>query len=63
VDLLLSSHEHTHLVEDWEGIKVIVSGGAGAPMFPFQRFGFFRIDLEEGQVREKFLRIREQHGG
>jgi predicted phosphodiesterase len=63
VDLLLSSHEHTHLVEDWEGIKVIVSGGAGAPMFPFQRFGFFRIDLEEGQVGEKFLRIREQHGG
>jgi 3',5'-cyclic AMP phosphodiesterase CpdA len=58
VDLLLSSHEHTHIVEDWGGIKIIVSGGAGAPMFPFQRFGFFRIDLEEGEVREKFLRIK-----
>lgn len=58
VDLLLSSHEHTHMVEDWGGIKVVVSGGAGAPMFPFRRFGFFRIDLEGGQVREKFLRIK-----
>jgi hypothetical protein len=58
-----TARNYETLVEDWEGIKVIVSGGAGAPMFPFQRFGFFRIDLEEGQVREKFLRIREQHGG
>lgn len=62
VDLLLCSHEHTHLVSDWNGIKVIVSGGAGAPMFPFQRFGFFRIDLEKEQVREKFLRIQPKRG-
>ena len=58
VDLLLSSHEHMHLVEDWGGVKVIVSGGAGAPMVPFQRFGFYRIDLEKGQAREKFLQIK-----
>jgi 3',5'-cyclic AMP phosphodiesterase CpdA len=58
VDLLLASHEHMHLVDEWGGIKVIVSGGGGAPMIPFQRFGFYRIDLEKGEVREKFLRIR-----
>ncbi len=58
VDLLLSSHEHLHQVEDWAGIEVIVSGGAGSPMYPFERFGFYRIDLEDGQARERFLRIR-----
>jgi hypothetical protein len=58
VDLLLCSHEHMNQVDEWEGIKVIVSGGAGAPMVPFQRFGFYRIDLEKGQAREKFLRIK-----
>ena len=59
VDLLLAGHEHMHLVDEWGGIKVIVSGGGGAPLVPFQRFGFYRIDLEEGRVREKFLRVRE----
>lgn len=62
VDLLLSSHEHMHQVEEWEGVKVIVSGGAGSPMYPFQRFGFYRIDLEDGRVRERFLRIRPKRG-
>jgi len=28
-------------------------------MIPFQRFGFYRIKLEKGQVREKFLRIEQ----
>jgi len=28
VDLLLAGHEHMHLVDEWGGIKVIVSGGA-----------------------------------
>ena len=58
VDLLLCSHEHMNQVDEWGGTKVMVSGGAGAPMVPFQRFGFYRIDLENGQVREEFLRIR-----
>lgn len=62
VDLLLSSHEHMHQVEDWAGVKVIVSGGAGSPMYPFQRFGFYRIDLQDGQVKERFLRIRPKKG-
>lgn len=57
VDLLLASHEHLQQVEEWGGIKVIVSGGAGAPMYPFQRHGFYRIRLEKGAVREEFLRI------
>ena len=58
MDLLRCSHEHRNQVDEWGGTKVIVSGGAGAPMVPFQRFGFYRIDLENGQVREEFLRIR-----
>lgn len=62
VDLLLSSHEPMPLVEDWGGIKVIVSGGAGSPMVPFPRFGFYRIDLEKGRVKEKYLRIKSGKG-
>lgn len=57
VDLVLCSHEHLHRVEDWDGIRVIVSGGAGAPMYPFHRFGFYRIDFDGKEVREKFLPI------
>lgn len=58
VDLLLASHEHLQQVEEWGGTKVVVSGGAGAPMYPFQRHGFYRIHLEDGAVRETFVRIR-----
>lgn len=58
VDLLLAAHEHLHHVEDWGGIRVIVTGGAGAPMYPFQFFGFYRVRLEDDTVREQFLRIR-----
>ncbi len=58
VDLILCSHEHLHMVDDWNGIKVIVSGGGGAPMFPFQRFGFYRIDLsDDGAIRETLITI------
>jgi 3',5'-cyclic AMP phosphodiesterase CpdA len=57
VDLVLCSHEHMHMVEDWSGIKVIVSGGAGAPLVPFQKYGFYRIDVKAGGVRETFLPI------
>ncbi len=57
-DLILCSHEHLHLVDDWNGIKVIVSGGGGAPMFPFQRHGFYRVDLSsDGTVRETLITI------
>jgi len=58
VDLLLAGHEHLHHVEDWGGIRVIVSGGAGAPLYPFQSYGFYRVALEGGEVRERFFRIR-----
>ena len=58
VDLILCSHEHLHQVEEWNGIKVIVSGGGGAPMFPFQRYGFYRVDLSpDGAVRETLVTI------
>jgi 3',5'-cyclic AMP phosphodiesterase CpdA len=58
VDLVLCGHEHMHLVDDWNGIKVIVSGGAGAPLVPFQRYGFYRIDVTEKGIREKFVSIK-----
>ncbi len=58
VDAVLSGHEHMQHVEDWEGILLLVSGGAGAPMVPFQRYGFYRIDVGNGRVRETFEPIR-----
>jgi 3',5'-cyclic AMP phosphodiesterase CpdA len=58
VDAVLSGHEHIQHVEDWEGVLLLVSGGAGAPMVPFQWYGFYRIDVENGRVRETFLRVR-----
>jgi 3',5'-cyclic AMP phosphodiesterase CpdA len=57
VDLVLCGHEHMHMVEDWSGIKVIVSGGAGAPLVPFQKYGFYKIDVGSGGFRESFLPI------
>lgn len=58
VDLVLCSHEHLHIVDDWNGIRVIVSGGGGAPMFPFQRFGFYRVDLTaDGNIRETLITV------
>jgi 3',5'-cyclic AMP phosphodiesterase CpdA len=59
VDLILCSHEHMQMVEDWNGIKVIVSGGAGAPLVPFQKYGFYRIDVKTDGIQETFLQIRK----
>jgi len=58
VDAVLCSHEHMHHVEDWNGILLVVSGGAGAPLAPFQKYGYYRIDVENGTVRETFLPIK-----
>lgn len=58
VDLVLCSHEHLQMVEDWSGIKVIVSGGAGAPLVPFQKYGFYRIDVTGNGIRETFLPVK-----
>jgi len=58
VDLILCSHEHMHAVDDWGGIKVIVSGGAGAPLVPFHKYGFYRIDVTRDGFRETFLPIK-----
>jgi 3',5'-cyclic AMP phosphodiesterase CpdA len=58
VDAVLSGHEHMQNVEDWEGILVLVSGGAGAKLAPFQTYGYYRIDVENGWVRESFKRVR-----
>ena len=58
VDAVLSGHEHLQYVEDWEGVLLLISGGAGAPLAPFQSYGYHRIDVENGRVRESFRRIR-----
>ena len=58
VDAVVSGHEHMQHVEDWAGILMLVSGGAGAPLAPFQRYGYYRIDVENGTVRETFHRVR-----
>ena len=58
VDAVLSGHEHMQHVEDWEGVLLLISGGAGAPLAPFQKYGYYRIDVENGKVRESFQRVR-----
>jgi len=59
VDAVLSGHEHMQHVEDWEGVLLLISGGAGAPLAPFQRYGYYRIDVENGRVRETFRRVNK----
>jgi 3',5'-cyclic AMP phosphodiesterase CpdA len=58
VDAVLSGHEHIQYVEDWEGVLLLISGGAGAPLAPFQTYGYYRIDVENGRVRESFRPVR-----
>jgi len=58
VDAVLSGHEHMQHVENREGVLLLISGGAGAPLAPFQMYGFYRIDVESGTVRETFRRIQ-----
>jgi predicted phosphodiesterase len=58
VDAVLASHEHMHHVEDRNGILMLVSGGAGAPLAPLQKYGYYRIDVENGRVRESFRPVR-----
>jgi 3',5'-cyclic AMP phosphodiesterase CpdA len=58
VDAVLSGHEHMQYVENWEGVLVLISGGAGAPLAPFQKYGYYRIDVENGKVRETFKPVR-----
>jgi len=57
VDAVLAGHEHMNLAEDWDGILVVVTGIERIPFLPFQRTGFYRIDLEDGKVRETFVRV------
>ncbi len=58
VDAVLSGHEHMQHVEDWDGVLLLISGGAGAPLAPFQKYGYYRIDVENGKLRETFRRVR-----
>jgi predicted phosphodiesterase len=58
VAVVVSGHEHMQHVEDWDGVLLLISGGAGAPLAPFQKYGYYRIDVENGKVRETFLRVR-----
>jgi len=57
VDAVLSGHEHMRHVEDWDGILLLITGSVGAPLAPFQRYGYYRIDVENGRVRETFQRV------
>jgi 3',5'-cyclic AMP phosphodiesterase CpdA len=57
VDAVVSGHEHMQYVEDREGVLMLISGGAGAPLAPFQKYGYYRIDVENDRVRETFMRI------
>jgi 3',5'-cyclic AMP phosphodiesterase CpdA len=58
VDVVVSGHEHMQHVENWDGVLLLISGGAGAPLAPFQKYGYYRIDVENGRVRETFRRVR-----
>jgi 3',5'-cyclic AMP phosphodiesterase CpdA len=58
VAAVLSGHEHMQHVEDWDGVLLLISGGAGAPLVPFQKYGYYRIDVENGKVRETFILVR-----
>jgi 3',5'-cyclic AMP phosphodiesterase CpdA len=58
VDAVLSGHEHMQHVENWDGILLLISGGGGAKLAPFQKYGYYRIDVENGSVRETFRRVR-----
>ena len=60
VDAILCGHEHMNFTENWEGVLVVVSGIESIPFLPFQRRGFYRIDLEDGTVRETFIRVEEK---
>jgi len=40
VDAVGSGHEHMQHVEIGKGSLVLISGGAGAPLAPFQRYGY-----------------------
>lgn len=63
VELLLCSHEHMHHDEVWEGIRVIVTGGAGAPLVPFQRYGYYRIDVDGRRIRGTFVPVQPARDG
>jgi hypothetical protein len=45
----------------WIGslVLMLISGGAGAPLAPFQKYGYYRIDVENGSVRESFQRVNK----
>jgi 3',5'-cyclic AMP phosphodiesterase CpdA len=55
VEMVICGHEHVQFVEDWGKVRVVVTGGAGAPLVPLQRHGFFRIDVGKGTVKETFV--------
>lgn len=57
VDLFLCGHEHLHFVTDWNAVKVIVTGGAGAPLVPLYGYGFYKVEVAEGKVLETFVPV------
>ncbi len=63
VDAVLSGHEHMNHSEMWEGILLVVTSAERVPRIPLQRRGFFRIDLENGKVRETFVQVKPPASG
>lgn len=57
VDAVLCGHEHMNLAEERDGILVVVSSVSEFPLLPLQRRGFYRIDLENGEVRAAFIPV------
>ncbi len=57
VDLVLCGHEHLNAVLEWEGIPVVLSGGGGAPLAPFGSYGYYRVELSKGRIRETLVRV------
>ncbi len=67
VDLVISGHDHAYERGDDEGLRFLVSGGAGAPLYerdevrPMTRFfasehHYVRVEVEREQVRFTALR-------
>jgi 3',5'-cyclic AMP phosphodiesterase CpdA len=57
VDAVLCGHEHINLAEERDGVLVVVSSVSEFPLLPLQRRGFYRIDLEDGEVRAVFIPV------
>jgi len=70
VDIVFHGHEHTYKRRDIDGVRYIVAGGAGSPLYGrgFNHFILFTVDGpivkakvidREGVVRDRFVMMEE----